>query len=56
MGEYTGIIPQKSKRRSVFGLLSTANHFVGYDTLDSINADLLISFIDDFDYVMSNEF
>jgi transposase len=48
IGEYNAIVPQKSKRRNVFGLLSTANHFVGYDTMGSINADLLISFIDDF--------
>jgi transposase len=48
IGEYTTIVPKKSQRRNVFGLLSTANHFVGYDTMGSINADLLAAFIDDF--------
>jgi transposase len=48
IGQYTGIIPQKSKRQNIFGLLSTANHFVGYDTTGTINADLMIAFIDDF--------
>jgi len=48
IGDYNAIVAQKSKRKNVFGLLSTANHFIGYDTIGSINADLLISFIDDF--------
>ena len=47
-GKYTAIVPEKSPRRNVFGLLSRDNHFEGYDTLGSINAELLITFLDDF--------
>lgn len=47
-GKYTAIVPEKSPRRNVFGLLTRDNHFEGYDTLDSINAQLLIAFMDDF--------
>jgi transposase len=48
IGTYKGIVPQNSKRRNVFGLLSTKNHFVGYDVIGSINSDLIIEFMDDF--------
>jgi transposase len=47
-GQYTAIVPQKSKRRNVFGLLSRDNEFEGYDTFSSMNAELLVAFIDDF--------
>ncbi len=47
-GEYTAIVPQKSKRRNVFGLFSRNNEFEGYDTFGSMNAELLVAFIDDF--------
>lgn len=47
-GEYTAIVPQKSKRRNVFGLLSRDNEFEGYETTGSMNAELLVAFIDDF--------
>ena len=47
-GQYTAIVPQKSQRRNVFGLLSRDNEFEGYDTLGSMNAELLVAFIDDF--------
>ena len=47
-GEYTCIVPQKSQRRNVFGLLSRENDFEGYDTLGTMNAELLAAFIDDF--------
>lgn len=47
-GKYTAIVPQKSKRRNVFGLFTRDNEFEGYDTTGSINAELLIAFIDDF--------
>lgn len=48
IGVYKGIVPQSSKRRNVFGLLSTKNHFAGYDVIGSMNSDLVIGFIDDF--------
>ena len=48
IGIYKGIVPQSSKRRNVFGLLSTKNHFIGYDVVGSMNSDLIIGFIDDF--------
>jgi transposase len=47
-GKHTCLVPQKSQRRNVFGLLSRDNHFEGYDTIGSINAELLAAFIDDF--------
>ena len=47
-GEYTALIPRKSQRRNVFGLLSRDNDFEGYETLGTINTALLIAFIDDF--------
>lgn len=47
-GQYTAIVPQKSKRRNVFGLLSRENDFEGYDTFGSMDSHLLIAFIDDF--------
>jgi transposase len=48
IGQYVGIVPQKTMQRNVFGFLSTANHFVGYDTMGTINADLMVAFMDDF--------
>jgi transposase len=48
IGIYEGIVPQSSKRRNVFGLLSTKNHFASYDVIGSMNSDLVIGFIDDF--------
>lgn len=47
-GQYTGIVPQKSLRRNVFGLFSRANQFAGYDTFGSMNAELLGACLDDF--------
>lgn len=47
-GQYTAIVPQKSKRRNVFGLFTRNNEFEGYETTGSINAELLCAFIDDF--------
>ena len=47
-GKYTGIVPQKSPRRSVFGLLSRTHDFEAYETFGSMNAELLMAFIDDF--------
>jgi len=47
-GKYTAIVPQKSQRRNVFGLLSRDNKFEGYDTFGTVNAQLLAACIDDF--------
>lgn len=47
-GKYNCIVPQKSDRRNVFGLLSRDNDFEGYDTCKTFNAELLAACIDDF--------
>ena len=47
-GKYTAIVPQKSERRNVFGLLSRDNKFEGYDTFGAMNAELLAACLDDF--------
>lgn len=48
VGHYTAIVPQKSPRRNVFGLLSRNNTFEGYDTLGTMTATLLAACLDDF--------
>jgi transposase len=47
-GEYIKIKPTKSKRFNVFGLLSKDNDLVAYSSTDSMNADLMMAFLDDF--------
>jgi DDE superfamily endonuclease len=47
-GKNVAIVPQKSKRRNVFGLMTRANEFEGYDTIGTIDSDMIIAFIDDF--------
>ena len=42
------MVPQKSKRRNVFGLLSRNNAFEGYETFGTMNAELLAACLDDF--------
>ena len=46
--EYIAMVPEKSPRRNVFGLLSSDNDFEGYDTQGTMNSELIIAFIDDF--------
>jgi transposase len=46
--EYTKIVPKKSKRLNVFGLLSKDNDIEAYSSEGTINSDLVIAFIDDF--------
>lgn len=46
--EYIKILAKKSKRLNVFGLLSKDNDLVAYSSTDSMNADLIIAFLDDF--------
>lgn len=48
VGQRTAIVPQKSQRRNVFGLLSRDNEFEGYETFGTMNAELLATCIDDF--------
>ena len=47
-GEYIKITPKKSKRLNVFGLLSKDNDLVAYSSTDTMNADLIMAFLDDF--------
>lgn len=47
-GEYIKIIPKKSQRLNVFGLLSKDNHLQAYSTTGTICASLVIAFLDDF--------
>jgi len=47
-GQYIKIIPKKSQRLNVFGLLSKGNDLQAYSSTDAINSDLIIAFIDDF--------
>lgn len=47
-GQYTAIVPQKSPRRNVFGLLSRNNQFEGYDICGTMNAEILAACLDDF--------
>lgn len=42
------VVPKKSQRLNVFGLLSKANDIQAYSTTDTMNGDLIIAFIDDF--------
>ena len=42
------IVPKKSKRRNVFGILSRRNEYHGFSTVGSMNAEVLISFLDEF--------
>jgi transposase len=41
-------VPQKSKRRNVFGLFTRNNEFECYETLGSMNSELLVAYIDNF--------
>jgi transposase len=47
-GKYTAIVPKKSKRINIFGLLSRDNDFEAYETKGAMNAELLVAYIDDF--------
>lgn len=47
-GQQIGIVPKPSKRRNVFGLLGLDNDFFGYDTVGSMDAIKLVSYLDDF--------
>jgi transposase len=46
--EYVKISPKKSKRLNVFGFLSRENDLVAYSSTDTMNADLIMAFLDDF--------
>lgn len=46
--EYGKISPKKSNRLNVFGFLSRDNHLVAYSSTDTMNADLIMAFLDDF--------
>jgi len=46
--EYIKIAPKKSKRLNVFGLLSKDNELQAYSSTDTMNADLIMAFLDDF--------
>jgi len=41
-------VPKKSKRRNVFGILSRENEYKSFSTIGSMNADVLIKFLDEF--------
>lgn len=41
-------MPKKSKRRNVFGILSRENEYKSFSTIGSMNADVLIKFLDEF--------
>ena len=47
-GQHTAMVPQKSRRRNVFGLFSRNNAFEAYDTFGTMNAELLAACLDDF--------
>jgi transposase len=47
-GKYNCIVPQRSKRRNVFGLLSHDNEFHSYDVVGKMDSDFVISCLDDF--------
>lgn len=47
-GEYIRMTPQRSQTTNVFGLLSRDNSFEAYTTEQSINAEAVIVFVDDF--------
>ena len=47
-GRHTAMVPQKSQRRSVFGLFSRANAFEGYQTFGAMTGELLVACLDDF--------
>ncbi len=46
--EYIKIVPKKSKRLNVFGLLSRDNHLQAYSGEQAMNGELIIAFFDDF--------
>jgi transposase len=46
--EYVRIVPKKSKRLNVFGLLSRDNHLQAYSCEQAMNGELIIAFLDDF--------
>ena len=45
---YVKIVPKKSKRLNVFGLLCRDNHLQAYSSEQAINGKLIIAFLDDF--------
>jgi hypothetical protein len=47
-GEYVKIAPSKSKRLNVFGLLSRDNHLRAYSSTGTMDAGLVMAFLDDF--------
>jgi len=47
-GQTTCIVSQHSPRINVFGLLSTTNHLVTYQSCQSITTDFMIESLDDF--------
>jgi transposase len=48
VGEHVGIVPQKSKRRNIFGLLRRNNEFHCYEVTGTMNTDFVITSLDDF--------
>lgn len=46
--EYIKIVPLKSKRLNVFGLLSKENQLQAYSSEQTMDATLIITFLDDF--------
>ena len=48
IGETIGIVPQKSKRLNVFGLMNRQNDFVSYSTTQTIDAKTIVANLDDF--------
>lgn len=45
---YVRIVPKKSKRLNVFGLLSRDNQLQAYSCEQAMNGELIIAFLDDF--------
>lgn len=46
--EYVKLVPQKSKRLNVFGLLSRDNHLQAYSSEQTMDGAMLVAFLDDF--------
>lgn len=46
--EYIKIVPRKSKRLNVFGLFSKENQLQAYSSEQTLDAGLMIAFLDDF--------
>ncbi len=54
-GEYTKLLPQKSKRLNVFGIINKQNNLTSFISTHNFDSKLVVACIDDFSKTITNK-